>query len=107
VDPICSGPIASPAPAFIPEPFLEESVASRFGITDNAKLYTAMQGYLTYLPMMRFSLVYEKRRRFAVERWCFLGSIDDWFPLKGSGDLATMLKKFAPHLGEESFYELT
>jgi hypothetical protein len=87
--------------------FLEESVASRFGITDNAKLYTAMQGYLTYLPMMRFSLVDEKRRRFAVERWCFLGSIDDWFPLKESGDLATMVKKFAPHLGEESFYELT
>lgn len=86
--------------------FLEESVASRFGITDREKLYTAMQGYLTYLPMMRFSLVDEKRRRFVVERWCFLGSIDDWFPLKGSGDLSTLVKKFASHLGEESFYEL-
>jgi hypothetical protein len=86
--------------------FLEESVASRFGITDHDKLVTALQGYLTYLPMMRFSLVDEKRRRFAVERWCFLGSIDDWFPLNGSGDLLTMVKKFASHLGEESFYEL-
>jgi hypothetical protein len=85
---------------------LEETVVSRFGITDPEKLYTAMQGFLTYLPMMRFSLVDEKRRRFAVERWCFLGSIDDWFPLKGSGDLAAIVKKFAPHLGEESFYEL-
>jgi hypothetical protein len=86
--------------------FLEESVASRFEITDPEKLYTAMQGYLTYLPMMRFSLVDEKRRRFAVERWCFLGSIDDWFPVKGSGDLSTLVKKFAPHLGDESFYDL-
>ena len=86
--------------------FLEKSVVSRFGINDREKLTTAMQGFLTYLPMMRFSLVDKKRRRFAVERWCFLGSIDDWFPLKGSGDLSTLVKKFAPHLGEESFYEL-
>jgi len=86
--------------------FLEESVASRFGITDREKLASAMQGFLTYLPMMRFNLVDEKRRRFSVERWCFRGSIDDWFPLGGSGDLSTMVRKFAPHLGEESFYEL-
>ncbi len=86
--------------------FLEASVAARFGISDLEKLTTAMQGYLTYLPMMRFCLIDEKRRRFAVERWCFLGSIDDWFPLKGCADLSTLVKTFAPHLGEESFYEL-
>ena len=86
--------------------FLEESVASRFGISDREKLTTAMQGHLTYLPMMRFCLVDEKRRQFTVERWCFLGSIDDWFPLSGAGDLSTLVKKFAPHLGKDSFYEL-
>ena len=86
--------------------FLEESVASRFGITDREKLASSMQGFLTYMPMMRFSLVDEKRRQFAVERWCFLGSIDDWFPLGGSGDLSTMVEKYAPRLGDESFFEL-
>lgn len=86
--------------------FLEQTVASKFGITDREELATAMQGYLTYLPMMRFSLVDEKRRRFTAERWCFLGSIDDWFPLRGSSDLSTLVKKFAPHLSKESFYEL-
>jgi hypothetical protein len=85
---------------------LEETLASKIGIADSEKLYTAMQGFLMYLPMMRFNLVDEKRRRFAVERWCFLGSIDDWFPLRGSGDLATIVKKYVRHLGEESFYEL-
>ena len=86
--------------------FLEEVVASRFGFADREKLTTAMQRNLTYLPLMRFTLVDEGERRFAVERWCFRGSIDDWFPLRGSGDLATMVKKYAPHLGKESFYEL-
>src|SRR6266550_2570739 len=35
----------------------------------------------TYLPMFRFSLVDEDKRLFFVARWCFKGSIDDWFPL--------------------------
>jgi len=86
--------------------FLEGAVASRFGITDREKFASTMQGNLTYMPMMRFSLVEEKTRRFFVERWCFRGSIDDWFPLTGTGDLSKMVKKYAPHLGKESFYEL-
>ncbi len=65
-----------------------------------------MEKHLTYLPHMRFTLVDEKRRRFNVDRWCFRGSIDNWFPLHGSGDLATMIKKFVPHLGQDSFFEL-
>ncbi len=86
--------------------FLEGSVASEFGITDSEALTAMMKRTLTYIPMMRFSLVDEKKRRFCVERWCFLGSIDDWFPLTGAGDLSSMVKKYAPHLGKESFYEL-
>jgi len=56
--------------------------------------------------MMRFTLVDGKARRFAVERWCFLGSIDDWFPLSGGGDLKGLVARYCPHLGQESFYEL-
>jgi len=87
--------------------FLEGSVASRFGITDRAQLFTEMQRYLTYSPMMRFTLADAERRSFVVERWCFLGSLDDWFPLAGSGDLSAMVAKYVPHLGQDSYYELT
>jgi hypothetical protein len=62
--------------------------------------------HLGYSPMMRFTLVDEQRRVFAVDRWCFLGSIDDWFPLSGGGDLERQVAKYCPHLGRESFYEL-
>ncbi len=73
---------------------------------DPAELQRRMQRCLSYLPMMRFTLVDEQARRFAVDRWCFLGSIDDWFPLSCGGDLGTQVARYCPHLGRESFYEL-
>ncbi len=85
---------------------LVETLTDGFGIPNAEKLAAIMQRILTYTAMMRFTLVDEKQRRFSVERWCFRGSIDDWFPLMGSGDLARVVKHFVPHLGAESFYEL-
>lgn len=58
-----------------------------------------------FTKMMRFTLVDEKSRRFWVERWCFRGSIDDWFPL-GDGTLPKMAAKYVKHLGKESFFDL-
>jgi hypothetical protein len=51
----------------------------------------------------------EKDRTFRAQRWCFRGSIDDWIDLwqsGASGKLAALVKKFCPHIGQESFYEL-
>lgn len=86
--------------------FLEESFLSRFGLRPGFGMAGHVQKFLTYSPMMRFTLVDEGARRFAAERWCFLGSIDDWFPLSGGGDLKRLAAKYCPHLGRESFFEL-
>jgi hypothetical protein len=59
-----------------------------------------------YMKMLRFTLCDENRRLYSVDRWCFLGSIDDWFPLKSSLPLDRAVATYAPHLGQESFYEL-
>jgi hypothetical protein len=59
-----------------------------------------------YSKMMRFVLTDENNRSFAVERWCFLGGIDDWFFLAGEKALGELIAKFVPHLGKESFFEL-
>jgi hypothetical protein len=85
--------------------FLAGSVASRFG-PEPGRVAKEMHKFLTYLPMMRFTLVDEQSRRFVTERWCFLGSIDDWFPLSGSGELSRLVARYCRHLGQESFYEL-
>lgn len=64
-----------------------------------------MEQHLRYMPMLRFHLIDKADRVFEACRWCFLGSIDDWFPLD-SGSLGELIDKYAPHLGAESFFDL-
>jgi hypothetical protein len=59
-----------------------------------------------YTAMLRFTLIDENRRQFAAERWCFRGSIDDWFPIGKPGSLQALAEKYLPHVNRESFFEL-
>ncbi len=55
----------------------------------------------------KFSLCDDDKRLFAASRWCFLGSIDGWFPLcSRPAPLSQLAKKYCRHIGEESFFEL-
>jgi len=58
-----------------------------------------------YHKMLRFTLTDETTRQFSVDRWCFRGSIDDWFFLD-CGELRKLVEKYCRHLGKESFFEL-
>jgi hypothetical protein len=60
----------------------------------------------TYAKMMRFTLIDIEKRLFNMDRWCFMGSIDDWYFIEGERPLATLAEKYVRHLGEESFFEL-
>jgi hypothetical protein len=60
----------------------------------------------TYSPMFRFSLEDEDKRLFSADRWCYKGSIDDWFPLSSRKPLEQHARAFLPHLTKESFFEL-
>jgi hypothetical protein len=68
-------------------------------------VYYSERGEL-YLKVLRFTLIDEDHRSFAAERWCFLGSIDDWIPLSNSGKLPKLVQHYGPHIGKESFYDL-
>jgi hypothetical protein len=59
-----------------------------------------------YAAMLRFTLLDEKKRLYSADRWCFLGSIDDWFLLSGPKHLKTLARKYLPHLNRESFFQL-
>ena len=62
--------------------------------------------HATYTPMFRFRLVDEDERIYCVERWCFHSAIDGWYLLSGGAPLDEQARKFLPHLGKESFFEL-
>ena len=72
----------------------------------DATVRAALKRVLTYSPMLQFVLIDKVHRLFQTERYCFLGSIDDWITIGSKGELPRLVKTYVPHLGEESFYEL-
>lgn len=62
--------------------------------------------FAQFIPVMRFVLSDKERRLFAPERFCFRGSVDDWISIGEPASIAALAKKFIPHLGQESIYEL-
>jgi len=86
-----------------------ESMASTFGLFESVagRLRDTMARRAIYQKMMRFELVDADERLYGVQRWCFRGSIDGWITLHvRPAPLMDLVKRFASHLGEESFYEL-
>jgi hypothetical protein len=84
---------------------LGEIASSSYG-ADSSRVRNAIARSLSYTPMMQLVLEDVKTREFVVERWCFRGSVDDWIPLTDSLNLKELVRKYASHLGKESFYDL-
>ncbi|MFA7232245.1 MAG: hypothetical protein WC071_13315 [Victivallaceae bacterium] len=61
---------------------------------------------ISYSPMLKFVLVNERERIFCAQRFCFLGSIDDWVDIGKWNTLGNLVKEYAKHLGQESYYSL-
>ncbi|MCM1982032.1 hypothetical protein [Lyngbya confervoides] len=61
---------------------------------------------LTYSDNLRFVLVDNQKRLFQTERYCYLGSIDDWIEVGNIGPLEKLVRTYVKHIGQESFYEL-
>ena len=84
-----------------------EEMIGEFGIFGGAALREKFEKRSPLIPMMRFTLDDSGgKRRFGAERWCFRGSIDDWFDLCGGGALEAVARKFVPQLDKQSFFEL-
>ena len=83
------------------EKLLPERYIAKYGGMEKA-----LDSILEYSPMMRFVLTDNEKKRFVVERFCFLGSIDDWINIGGPDKLENLIKRYLKHLGKESFFEL-
>jgi hypothetical protein len=58
-----------------------------------------------FTPVMRFILLNETTRTFCTERWCYLGSIDDWISVGPPGPLEQLARQFIPKLGTDALFE--
>jgi hypothetical protein len=65
-----------------------------------------LEKYKQYETSLRFTLIDRDQRTFEVERFCYIGGIDDWIYLDGPDQLERLVREYTQHLGKESFYEL-
>jgi len=72
---------------------------------DQTQIAALVAQAVHYFPMMQFLLEDEQRRTFTAQRYCFIGSIDDWVDI-GHGPLTKLVKRYVKHLGQESYFEL-
>jgi hypothetical protein len=72
---------------------------------DQTKIAAFVAQVVHYSPMMQFLLEDAPRRTFTAQRYCFIGSIDDWIDI-GHGTLTSLLKRYVKHLGKESYFDL-
>jgi len=73
---------------------------------EQARMMATLRQEIQYTSDMQFVLVDETKRTFATQRYCYLGSIDDWIPIGRSDNLPSLVKQYVKHLGKESFVTL-
>jgi len=73
---------------------------------DVSKLEDLINIAVDYSPIMKFTLKDSKKRLFMAERYCFLGSVDDWIYIGEPDSLKNLVKKYIKHLDQDSFFDL-
>jgi hypothetical protein len=59
-----------------------------------------------FAPVLRFILVDAEQRTFCTERWCYLGSIDDWIDVGPTGPVDRLVRHWVPKLGTDVLFEV-
>jgi hypothetical protein len=73
---------------------------------ENARRRQVVRESIHYSDLLRFMLINDRRRIFVTQRYCFIGSIDDWIDIGRSGTLAHLVQQYVKHLGKESYFNL-
>jgi len=58
-----------------------------------------------FSAVLRFILADAGQRTFRVERWCYLGSIDDWIKVGTQGPVAQLAREWIPKLGTDRLFQ--
>ena len=83
-----------------------QAALSQFAIGLGAGSVPDLEPYLSYLPMMRFTLVDKERRLFQPARYCLRGRIDGWIDIGSPDRLDRLVATYVRHLDKDSFYDL-
>jgi len=70
------------------------------------QLRAEMDRRAQFTPVLRFILTDAEQRTFRTERWCYLGSIDDWIDVGPMGPVDRLARQWIPRLGTDAFFGL-
>jgi hypothetical protein len=59
-----------------------------------------------FTSVLRFILKDAEERTFYTERWCYLGSIDDWIEVGPMGSVDLLARHWVPKLGTDALFEV-
>ncbi len=59
-----------------------------------------------FMPVLRFTLIDDLKRRFQAERMCYRGSIDHWIVIAFDKVIEELACSLIPALGSDEFFEL-
>jgi hypothetical protein len=70
------------------------------------RLLGLLEDRARFTPVLRFILEDTKQRTFHTERWCYLGSIDDWIEVGPVGPIDGLARQWVPKLGTDALFEV-
>jgi hypothetical protein len=70
------------------------------------RLREMLEGRARFTPVLRFILADAEQRTFRTERWCYLGSIDDWIDVGPMGPVDRLARYWVPKLGTDALFEV-
>jgi hypothetical protein len=70
------------------------------------ELQEMLDRHARFAPVLRFILADAGQRTFRAERWCYLGSIDDWIYIGQWESIGQLAREIIPALGTDEFFEL-
>ena len=79
------------------------NLATSFG-QNPRNAQAVLEKNLYFEPMLKLELFNKKDRTFTASRMCWIGGENDWLFLE-DGALLALLKKYIPHIEQESFFE--
>ena len=77
-----------------------------FGPDKVEQLQERLDRSAQFKPVLRFILIDSGNRTFIVQRWCYLGSIDDWIDVGPMGAVGELARQWIPRLGTDAFFEV-
>jgi hypothetical protein len=70
------------------------------------RLWESLERRARFTPVLRFIIADAEQRTFRTERWCYLGSIDDWIHVGPMGPVDRLAHHWVPKLGTDALFEV-